>query len=187
MIATRLAEPTAEPLLLADLKTFLRVSGTDDDALITQLIRSARDAVEKETALCLIDQNWRLVLDAWPASGLTKVPVRPLKAVTAMRVFDRNVVPTTVALSNVDVMPVAQALYFKTAMPVPGRTLSGIEIDVTAGFGATGTAVPGALLQAMRLMAAFWFENRGDAGLSEALPEAALKLMAPFRLRKLSS
>jgi uncharacterized phiE125 gp8 family phage protein len=186
MIATRLTEPVAEPLLLADTKTFLRVSSADDDALITQLIRSARDAVEKQTALCLIDQSWRLVLDSWPVSGCISVPVRPLKTVTAIRVLDRNAIATTVAVSNVDVVQAAQTLRLKAVLPMPDRMMGGIEIDISAGFGAAGTSVPGALLQAMRLMIAFWYENRGDAGVSEAQPEAAMKLMAPFRRRRLA-
>ena len=41
-----LAPPSAEPIDLAYAKTFLRVDGTDEDLLITTLIKTARHQVE---------------------------------------------------------------------------------------------------------------------------------------------
>ena len=44
----------------------------------------------------------------------------------------------------------------------PGRAASGIEIDLRAGFGEDAKSIPPPLRLAVRLLAARWFEHRGD-------------------------
>jgi uncharacterized phiE125 gp8 family phage protein len=185
MLATRLTEPGAEPLLLADAKTFLRVTGSDDDGLISTLIRTARDRIERETGLALIDQSWRITLDRWPTDARIAIPLRPLKTLDAARVLDANAVPSSVALSLFDVAALAGLIRLKSSPPVPARLQAGIELDLTIGYGPNGIAVPTSLLLAIQQLVAFWFENRGDEALPIAMPQSVLALIAPFRKRRL--
>ena len=64
MTSILLSGPVGEPLSLAEAKSWLRVDGSDEDALIQSLISSARKAVEAATNRLLITQQWRVTLDA---------------------------------------------------------------------------------------------------------------------------
>lgn len=63
------AGPAVEPVSRADAKAHLRVDIADDDSLIDALIGAARQAAEHRTRRSLVLQQWRLVLDQFPAPG----------------------------------------------------------------------------------------------------------------------
>lgn len=58
--------PVQEPVTLAEAKTHLRVTYTDDDALIAELITAARQWFEEQTYRALVTQTWDLKLDELP-------------------------------------------------------------------------------------------------------------------------
>jgi uncharacterized phiE125 gp8 family phage protein len=72
-------------------------------------------------------------------------------------------------------------------VPEIGRSHSAIEIDVLAGFGSSASAVPALLRQAVLMLAARWFEQRGDVVGRDAaaLPAEIMALVAPFRRARL--
>ena len=78
--------PAVEPLSLSEAKAHLRLETTADDALVTSLIITSRLHIEAALGLALTSQDWTLVLDAWPATGVVNIPMRPVTAVTAVRV-----------------------------------------------------------------------------------------------------
>ena len=185
-----LTGPAAEPLTLAEAKAWLRLDTTDEDDLVTALIVSARLMVEAATRRALITQTWRLVYDAWPALPLRLRPA-PVQSVAAIRTYDITNISSPVAPAGywIDASPNAARLIFITPPPPPGRVLAGIEIDVTAGYGAAASAVPEPLRQAARMLVAHWFEARGDTGAAPALehlPAPVAALIAPFRSVRLA-
>ena len=71
--------------------------------------------------------------------------------------------------------------------PEPGRKIAGIEMRIRAGFGASAANVPAPLRQAILMLAARWFENRGDAATdATALPVEIAALVNPFRRMRLA-
>lgn len=64
-----LSPPAVEPVTLAEAKLHLRVDIADDDAMITSLIKAAREFCETELRQALITQQWRLLLDSFPSAG----------------------------------------------------------------------------------------------------------------------
>lgn len=58
--------PLAEPLLVGDVKNFLKVSVSNDDAFIEELIQSAREEVEGFTGRSLVNKGYCQALDAFP-------------------------------------------------------------------------------------------------------------------------
>ena len=90
MTSVLLVGPTAEPISLADAKTYLRVSGTEDDSLIETLIAAARVHVETLTRRALITQDWRKVLDCWPEKRQVELPLGPIQSLVAVRSFDER-------------------------------------------------------------------------------------------------
>lgn len=187
MSSILLTTPAAEPLALDEAREFLRVEHNDDDELIAALIAGARLHIEAQTKRALITQSWRLGLDAWPESGRIGVRPAPLQAVTAARIYGAEGSAEMLDLQSfVRVLDSTEIAFVPWAMPVPGRIASGIELDLRVGYGDTALAVPEPLRQAMRLLVAHWYENRGlVAEAAAALPETVAALIAPYRMLSL--
>jgi uncharacterized phiE125 gp8 family phage protein len=185
MALVQITPPALEPLTLAELKAHLRIDTSDEDTLLANLLATARQVIEQASGRRLLAQGWRLVLDAWPPGGLVHLPVSPVLAVTAIRVFaaDGNAAAPAPATWQLDAASEPARLNVPSP-PVPGRRLAGIEIDLTAGYGAAANAVPEPLRHAVRLLAARFHEERGD-GPSRDLPPEVAMLIAPFRRARL--
>ncbi|RDV02147.1 head-tail connector protein [Undibacter mobilis] len=181
-----LTAPAVEPLSLAEAKAFLRVEYNDDDDVIGALLAAARIHVEAQTRRALVAQQWRLTLDVWPADGRLKVLPAPLAALNAVRVYDDAGHASALDLQSFVVDTAGSQLVFAPwALAQPGRAAAGIEVDVTAGYGAAASDVPEPLRQAVRLLTAHWYENRGIAGASGTLPVTVAALIAPYRMLSL--
>lgn len=189
MSAILSAAPAAEPLTLAEAKNFLRVEHGDDDALIGALITAARTHVEALTRCGLLLQTWRIVRDAWPTEGRIKARIGPLRAVTAARVFDAAGHASDVDVGRF-VLDAATGVIASPvwSLPMPGRDIAGVELDVEIGFGASASDVPEPLRQAIRLLVAHFYDNRGvvaHGGGAAMLPAGVHALLAPYRVLSL--
>ncbi len=178
--------PGIEPVSLNEAKAWLRLDSVDEDALVTALITAARLTVEAASRRLLIHQTWRLVIDYWPVGGIVKVQLSPFKAILAARSYDVYGNATTYDPAGFSVDKASEPARIMAAnniAPVTGRPFGGIELDVQLGFGANASDVPQPLRQAMLLLVALWFENRGDGigGAGEPLPPAIKALIAPFK------
>jgi len=183
MIPLYLAGPAVEPVGVPEMRAFLRLEHADEDALIGALLRAARLVIEATTRLVILEQSWRIALERVPTDGVVRLPLAPILAVSEVRAFDAANAATTLATAD----------WRLERRSDPARiTLSGaaleaagaIEIDLSAGWGATVDAAPAPLVQAIRLLAAHWFENRGDGPPqteTASLPLDVAALIAPFR------
>ncbi len=184
-----MAGPALEPLSLEEARAWLRLDTSDEDALVQSLIKAARCAVEEATRLALIAQKWRLRLDGWPADRIIHVPLAPVLSLDNIQIISAAGVGVPVDLSNVQLeMSRAPKIFVTGSPPQPGRLREGIEIDLTAGYGASAVHVPSPLIAAMRLLIAYWYERRGEA-LHEhhvaSLPPAIAAAIAPYRRMRL--
>jgi uncharacterized phiE125 gp8 family phage protein len=185
-----LAGPLVEPLTLAEAKNWLKVDHAEDDALITALVKGARERIEARTGRAIMAQAWRITLDRWPAGGRLTLPVLPMIAVTAIRLFDAAGAPSLLASSLYALEAGAEPPQLAAeAAPNPGRARNGIEIDVVAGYGAEPSDCPEPLRQAIRLLVLAAYEARGPeragAGRPDVIAEVD-RLIAPYRLIKLN-
>ncbi len=163
MSSLLLTAPAVEPLSLAEAKAFLRVETGDDDDVITALIAGARIHVEAQTRRALITQSWRIALDAWPADGRLPVLPAPLQALDRRARLRRRQHRARRSTRKPSCSTSARRLCASR----PGRCrrrdalAAGIELDVTVGYGDAASDVPEPLRQAIRLLVAHWYENRG--------------------------
>jgi len=191
MSAVLLTPPAIEPVSLADARLFLRVDHDDDDDVIAALIAAARVHVEAQTRRALIEQTWRLVRDVWPAAGRLPILPVPLREITAIRVFDADGAPHLLDVDDfdLDAASAPAVLSFVRGAPMaPGRLAAGIEVDITAGYGEAADDVPEPLRQAIRMLVAHWYENRGviaASGEVASMPASVSSLIAPFRVMSL--
>lgn len=159
--------PAAEPLAVAEVKTFLRVDHASDDTLLAQLIGTAREMAETLTGLSLITRSYSMYMDRWEHETLL-LPRPPVISLGAVRLYAADNTYQELALSGFQLdnkHPTEARLVLARAMPapMPGREVNGIEIQYTAGFGATGAEVPPLLKQGMLQLIAHLYENRGDS------------------------
>ena len=184
----QVSAPAVEPVTLSDLKAFLRVDVTDDDALITGLGAAARALVENLTGRRLVNQTWAMFLDEFPTNrpsirsqvlntmNLVQlpfvdreivIPLGPCTAITALKYTDANGVQATFDASNyvADVKSEPARLGLKDTADWPDpeaglQKMLAIEVDFSLGYGADGTAAPPELILAIKMMAAHFYEHR---------------------------
>lgn len=191
MTALLIDPPAIEPVTLAEAKAHLRLTGSDDDDYVAAMITAARLQVESATRRLLIDQTWRFYRDDWPPGGRLDLPIAPVTAVTAVTVYDDAGEPTVLAPGSwlLDAAAVPARLVFTAPRPEPGRPINGIEIDVVAGYGASGLAVPQPLRLAIMTLVARWYEDREGLayGIVPSRVAGAFEaLVAPFRVMRLA-
>ncbi|CAD7046264.1 phage gp6-like head-tail connector protein [Pseudorhizobium halotolerans] len=181
--------PIAEPLTLAEVRAHLRLDDAEEDALLSSLIATAREHLERETGLCLMAQAWRLYLDDWPADGIIRIAKSPVQAIQTVTVFDTDGAPLQVPLEDhlLDGAGRPARLWLRNPS-APGQTLNGIEIEFSAGFGEAGTDVPDTLKRAMLIHIGHMFAFRGVVSPDQqpaGIPAGYERLIAPFRMRRL--
>lgn len=188
MTSYLLAGPAEEPVSLAEARAYLRVSDDAEDGLIEALVSAARIHTEAVTARALLAQSWRLVLDAFPAERVVKLPVAPLVSLTAVTAHGADGVGVELDLGQF--LPDGGAVPVRIILPgeIAGltalRARMGIEIDYVAGFGTEPEEVPADLRQALLTLVAYWYENRDAAILSGSgapIPAGFERLVSGYR------
>lgn len=165
---TRTTDATEEPLDLAVVKTQLKVDPDidDEDELIKNLIRLAREYAEEETNKALLTQTWELKLDVWPR--VIRLAKHPVASVTSIKYFDEAGVEITWSntLFKVDsgsdydftrITPIETEVY-----PVLLAEMAVITVTFVAGY-TSPELIPANIMQGMLLIIGDLYENRQDS------------------------
>jgi uncharacterized phiE125 gp8 family phage protein len=189
MALFRAVEPAVEPVTLSETKAHLRVDHDAEDALISGLIRAARDEVEKSTGTALIDQTWRLTLDDWPTACIVPIGRYPVKEVLSVTAYGQDGSASIVSADDylVDATSRPARIHFGTRL-TPLKAMNGIEIDFVAGFGEAGPDVPDLLRRAILLLVGYWFEFRGVFGAQDqpiGFPMGYERMISGYKTRRL--
>lgn len=160
-------------VLLDELKSYLRIEGAEEDALLLWLLRAATEAVEAWLGWLLIERE---VEERRTVTGgevaLQSAPARSLVSVTDT---DASVWPGALQVSRFGV----------------GRvTLAGLAdgADVTVRYRAGLSTDWNGLPEPVRLgvlRAAAHFHAHRDAGTDAGLPPAVARLVSPWRARRM--
>jgi uncharacterized phiE125 gp8 family phage protein len=177
------------PVGLAEAKLHLKLDTTDEDVLVDALIDAATEACRRYTGRELVNQTWRLLLDA-ALPGAIELPRPPLVAVSHVKSYDDADTPTTFAAANyyVDTASVPGRVVPRIGAnwPTIGRAANGFEVEFIAGYG-TQASVPAPLRQGILVLVAYGYEGR--EALAEdppTLPAAVRALWQPFRVARLA-
>jgi len=186
------AGPSAEPISLAEAKAHARVDGDLEDTLIASLILAARLHIERSLDVALISQSWSLYLDRWPDCGPVELPLAPFLSLDAVRLYGPTGSSMTLdpALFEVDAFSRRPRLSRRDGQgwPLPGRSVNGIEIAFTAGYGPAPDDVPMPLRLAVKLLVAHWHEAREPVRLGESadpVPLSVASLLRPYHAVRL--
>lgn len=181
--------PTLEPLTIQEVRDFLRVTSTDEDALLGRLILAARDALEDLTGRQLLTATWDLFLDRFPEFDWEPlvVPRPPLLTVTSVTYLDTSGVSQTWPAAEYTVQPfVGPHPPNGTIAPKAGeqypstrRVPHAVTVRFTAGYGPNPSDVPGDVKNALLVLVAQAFEHR------EAVVVGQMVAEMPWGLRGL--
>lgn len=179
--------PAAEPLTLAEVKAHLRLDATDEDALLTSLLKTAREHLERTSGLALMRQTLRLYLDGWP-DGPVRIGRGPVQSIEAVRIFDgAGVARVLPILGHVLDGAALPARLWLPQREATARAVNGIEIDFIAGY-ASANEVPGDLKRALLTHVALMFSFRGAVSPENqpaGVPDGYERLLAPYLARRL--
>lgn len=178
-----LAPPVVEPVDLAYAKQFLRVDGTDEDTLISDLISVARHQVENIISRTLIARSFRYRGDL-PNAYCLSLPRPPLLVVTSVKLYDvtgQNIlIPaqdyTVNARRNPGELRLGHAKNWVNYIESPTE----IEIEFSAGYGTSPNDIPLPIKQALLLLLAQHYEHRDTAD-HPSVPMMVDALLMPYR------
>jgi uncharacterized phiE125 gp8 family phage protein len=187
---------TVEPVTVAELKSHLRLDGSDEDPYLETLIETARMEAENYTGRQFVNATWSWVLDRFPCSSTFELPKAPLSSVTSITYTDDQGNTGQVwdaskyivdAPSGPYVVPGRVSLAYGQSYPNTYPQINVITILFVAGYGATAASVPAPIKQAILLIAAEMYERRAQVTLS--LPQSknaitAQNLLSGFRVTR---
>lgn len=183
--------PTAEPLTLAKAKAHLRVLGGDEDAVIRDFLKAAREEVENQTDRALMPQTWDLFLDEFPAeSGPIVLHRSPVQSITTLAYIDTDGNPQTLTLTTDFVLdassePARIVPAVDKTWPSTESIVNAVTVTFLTGY-ANAAAVPHGLKAAIRLILGHLFNNRESVvmgGGPAVLPMGAESLISQFKVR----
>ena len=169
---TLITAPTEEPLRLQDVRSWLRIPTSDDDGLLNDLIKSAREEVERETRTQLVQATYDWSIQRF--CRVIELPLPPTVSVTHIK-YDDSATPSveqTVSTDvyNVDttVAPARITLKLNQSWPSDlGGEDKPIRIRIVAGY-ATQEEIPEGLKLLMRNLIAKYYRFRGDEDTASA-------------------
>lgn len=179
-------QPAAEPLTLAEVKEFLRVDHSDDDATLAIFITAARQLCESYTRLALMPTTFEEYFDDFPQySGDYKDEIRlsrsPVSAVTYVKYIDGNETTITADPAEYKIDTISRPARISPDNGWFGtyETINAVFVRYVAGF-ADAASVPAPLKHGMMLVIGDMYENRTDS--VKRLPTASEYLWNPYRV-----
>jgi len=164
MRIVRGAKPQGTALPLDRVKKFLRVTGTDQDQVITQMINAAVDIIEQETWIVLQSRSYTLYMDDWDYErGLDHILLKkyPITAVSSVKYYDASNVQQTLSTSNyyTSIQGEYGRVYIQSEPTVYDDRYDAIEIAFTAGYG-TWQSIPDEFIELLEVVVFDLYEER---------------------------
>ncbi|KJR48407.1 hypothetical protein UF75_1205 [Desulfosporosinus sp. I2] len=183
--------PAIEPLEVQEVKDYLRVDDTTEDNFLSAIITASREYCESFQNRAYITQTWQLSFDYWPAYVI-ELPRGNLQTVN--RVTYKSSIGEEVTLQeHVDyhystrgILGRLSPVYGKSWLSFVPTSLDAIVIDYTCGYGDLAESVPAKVIQAMKLLIGYWYENREAAvigSVSRELEFSVTSLLSLERVR----
>lgn len=184
-------DATVEPVTVDYVKDYLRISSTDDDTLITDLIITARNYGEKYTGRDFINKTYVCYLNHFP-NNYVEIEIRKskLNSITSIEYYKDDVLITVDSSTYyfIDDKEYSSIL-IKDGQSWPtdaDNRKQVVKITFVSGYGATADDVPQGIKTAMLAHIASMYENRGDCSDCDIAfkNSKAASLYSPYRLSK---
>lgn len=193
--------PAAMPVTVAEVKAYIRLDTSDEDALIETFIDAATENAEAYTRRAFITRTLRMSLDLGCSrtadslgEGVYELPVtalygalprvvemwpQPIKTITGVRTYDTSDTESTFDAANYKLNADGSRFILTSNASWPSnlRPEAAAVITFTAGYG-TADDVPAAIKTAIMAHAGKMFDERSIC----ELPETSQRLLRPFRI-----
>ena len=183
--------PTVEPISTAEAKAHLRVDISEDDTYIDTLIKASRTYCENFLFRRLINSTWDLYLDCFPSILL--LPYPPASSVTSITYVDgagdSQTLATTEYATDIRQEPARIIPAYGKSWPSIRGQNNAVTVRYVAGYGAAATAVPAAIIHAMKLLIGNWYEQRESVivgTIATKTPDAVENLLYSHRVMEIS-
>ena len=186
---------------LSEVKTFIRVDGHDEDALIDSLLDAAIEEARNYTRRSFINRTLKLTLDEFPhghvndwwdgvrtgalnelraGHDVVNLPFAPISSVTSIVTYNDGNVASTFDSSSyrLDTSGGRVILNDGYVWPSDLRDHSAIEITYVSGYGASSTDVPAAIRTAIKMYVQQMHEMRDFC----EMPEGCKKMLRSYRI-----
>ncbi len=174
-------EAPALPVTLAELKAYLRISVSDEDALLAGLVRAAAELCEAFTGRALIDRAVEEPIAASTArTRLGAGPVRAIESVSA--ISDANEVTPLDAEDYATEIDAAGEGWVRLHRTGGARRL---RVAYRIGMAEDWNGVPEMLRHGIIRLAAQYYLRRGETADAE-VPAAVTALWRPWRRLRLT-
>jgi uncharacterized phiE125 gp8 family phage protein len=193
--------PATEPVDLAAAKAHLKVDYEDEDQLILDLVRAARDHLEQEYERALVTSSWAYTLDsfpgrqsdpwtwAWPLGAALpiEIPKPPVQSITSITYTDSTNVPhlmvagTDYVTDLTSTPPRIAPPYGKTWPAVTLQSIAGLVVQFVGGYG-TPDLVPNSIKRAILLLVGHLYENREEVVIEERI---RIAVQLPYGVQQL--
>lgn len=168
---------TSGPITLAQVKSHVRISHTDEDASIELMIDAAIALVDGYGGIlrtALIEQTWQQDFSAFPVCEF-RLALGQLISVTHIKYYDTDNSLQTLSTSVYAAFNDANGPYFKLndgqSWPSTFTREDAVRVTWKAGFGTTADYVPADIRHAMLMLVGHWYENRGTCVIGEVPAE----------------
>ena len=175
---------TVDPVSLAEAKAHLRVTSSDDDALIVGYLVAARQFVEDYTGRTLSLQTYDYKIDD-ELCGEILLPRPPLVSVTSVSYVDINGATQTLSPS---LYQVDTGILFGRIVPAYQATYPSVRVQpnaVTVRFQAGYTQIPEPIRQAILLLVSHFYDNRQPVVIGTSFSEltfSVVALLTPYKV-----
>lgn len=192
--------PSTLAVSLSDMKAYLVVEGSTDDALLTAFIKAATEAAKQYLKRAIVSETLELTMDGFETfnddlvvelgpgmhtisypyllggSDTIDLPFPPVQSVTSIKTFDRANTESTFNSANYQLDGPSGRVFLNDGVTWPEnlRDRAAVKVRYVAGYAAT----PEPIIQGIKQHVAAMYECREAC----AMPEVSRSIMAGFKL-----
>jgi len=196
---------TAFAITSAEVKSWLRIDGSDDDTVISTLLKASHNWAKRYTGRSLTTQTLKMSIDSVYDTDIPLqegnyigidqditrrsilLPQSPVASISSVKYYDDADTESTFASSKYYVdnhgIPARLVLRQGESYPTGLRVANALEITYVAGYGGASD-VPDDIKHACLIYTAWLFEHRGDGTERMSAPYQATQLLQPYIIRQ---